>query len=85
VRGPGSEPVDGTARTGPGERSWQLTPTRAWASTAHQLIVDPVLEDLAGNSVSRVFDRDLARPEDQSRPARPVIIAFRPRDAANLD
>jgi len=78
VRGPGGKLVDGTARTGPGEQSWQLVPGRAWAATAHQLIVEPVLEDLAGNSVSRVFDRDLTRPEDQSRPARPVTIAFRP-------
>jgi hypothetical protein len=26
----------------------------------------------------RVFGRDLARPEDQSRPARPVTIVFHP-------
>jgi hypothetical protein len=39
----------------------------AWASGPHQLVVDPVLEDLAGNSVSRVFDRDLSRSEDQGR------------------
>jgi hypothetical protein len=33
----------------------------------------------AGNSVSRVFDRDLTRPEDQPRQARPVTVGFRPR------
>jgi len=78
VRGPGLAPVDGTARTGPGERSWSLAPNRAWAAAVHHLVVDPVLEDLAGNSVSRVFDRDLTRPADQPRPARPVTIAFSP-------
>jgi hypothetical protein len=78
VRGPGSELVDGPAQIGPGESSWQLVPSRAWASTVHQLVVDAVLEDLAGNSVSRVFDRDLARPEDQPRPAWPVTIVFHP-------
>jgi hypothetical protein len=36
-------------------------------------------QDLAGNSVSRVFDRDLTRPEDQPRLARPVTVRFRPR------
>jgi hypothetical protein len=41
-------------------------------------MVDPVLEDLAGNSVSRVFDRDLTRPEDRPRQARPVSVGFRP-------
>jgi hypothetical protein len=79
VRGPGGQLVDGTARIGQGGQSWQLVPGLAWASGAHQLIVDPVLEDLAGNSVSRVFDRDLDRPEDQPRQARPVTVGFRPR------
>jgi hypothetical protein len=79
VSGPGGQLVDGTPQIGPGEQSWQLVPRRTWASASHQLIVDPVLEDLAGNSVSRVFDRDLARPEDQPRQARPVTVGFRPR------
>jgi hypothetical protein len=78
VTGPDGHPVPGTPRIGHEERSWQLTPDRAWARGDHQLIVDPVLEDLAGNSVSRVFDRDLSRPEDQPRPARPVTVGFRP-------
>lgn len=79
VSGPDGRLVDGTPQTGRGEQSWQLVPLRTWASGAHQLIVDPVLEDLAGNSVSRVFDRDLDRREDQPRQARPVTVGFRPR------
>jgi hypothetical protein len=79
VTGPGGEPIRGALQIGAEERSWQLIPRQAWAPGPHQLIVDPVLEDLAGNSVSRVFDRDLTRPEDQPRQARPVILAFRPR------
>jgi len=78
LRGPDGKPVDGTALIGPGERSWHLAPHRAWAPGVHHLVVDPVLEDLAGNSVSRVFDRDLTRPADEPRPARPVTVAFRP-------
>jgi hypothetical protein len=46
---------------------------------AHQLVVNPVLEDLAGNSVSRVFDRDLGRSEDEPRKGRPVTVPFRLR------
>jgi len=41
-------------------------------------MVDPALEDLAGNSVSRVFDRDLTRPEDEPRETGPVVVTFRP-------
>jgi hypothetical protein len=79
VTGPGGEPIHGAPQIGAQEQSWQLVPGRAWAPGPHQLIVDPVLEDLAGNSVSRVFDRDLTRPEDQPRQAPPVTLAFRPR------
>jgi hypothetical protein len=79
VAGPGGELIHGTLQIGPGEQAWQLAPRRSWARGSHRLIVDPVLEDLAGNSVSRVFDRDLTRPKDEPRQARPVTIPFRPR------
>jgi hypothetical protein len=46
----------------------------------HELVVDPELEDLAGNSLRRVFDRDLTRPEDEPREVvEAVSVAFRPR------
>jgi hypothetical protein len=76
VAGPDGQPVAGGAEPGPGERSWRLTPDQLWTPGGHRLIVDPVLEDLAGNSVSRVFDRDLARPEDRPGPDQPVAVAF---------
>jgi hypothetical protein len=79
VTGPDGQPVAGLPEPGPEERSWRLRPRRPWAPGPHQLVVDPVLEDLAGNSVSRVFDRDLARPEDEPRQAGPVTVTFRPR------
>jgi hypothetical protein len=79
VAGPGGALVDGAAEVGPEERSWRLVPRAAWAPGPHRLVVDPVLEDLAGNSVSRVFDRDLTRPEDRPREALPVMLTFCPR------
>ncbi len=71
VTGPGGAGVDGAAQAGPQERSWRLTPGAPWAAGPHRLVIDPVLEDLAGNSVSRVFDRDLSRPQDNPRPSGP--------------
>jgi hypothetical protein len=76
---PGGQVLDGTPGIGPQERSWQLTPRQAWAPGPHQLVVEPVLEDLAGNSVSRVFDRDLRSPQDEPREAAPVTVPFRVR------
>ncbi len=80
VTGPDGLPVAGGPEPGPGERSWRLTPGQPWAPGGHRLVVDPVLEDLAGNSVNRVFDRDLARPADRPRPVSGVVaVAFCPR------
>jgi hypothetical protein len=38
--------------------------------------VNPRLEDLAGNSLTRVFDRDLTRAGDDPIAARPSVVAF---------
>jgi hypothetical protein len=40
------------------------------------VMVDPRLEDLAGNSLIRVFDRDLTRAEDDPNHAGRVAIDF---------
>jgi hypothetical protein len=77
---PDGRGVVGRVEVGPEERSWRLTPAQRWVSGTHQIVVDPVLEDLAGNSVSRVFDRDMARTEDQPRPAGPIAVSFAPAE-----
>lgn len=71
VTGPDHQPVHGTAQIGPQEQSWQFTPSQPWAPGLHELLADPVLEDLAGNSVTRVFDADLDGPGAAQAPARP--------------
>jgi hypothetical protein len=76
VIGPDGLPTDGTPELGSGERSWRLTPLQPWVSGPYQLTVNPVLEDLAGNSVTRVFDRDLSQPDDHSRT---TVVPFHPR------
>jgi hypothetical protein len=77
VAGPGGRLVPGTARPGPRELSWMFTPRQPWAPGGYRLLVDPVLEDLAGNSVRRVFDRDLARPDDRPPEASRAEVTFR--------
>jgi hypothetical protein len=54
--------VRGSGRCGPAERTWEFTPEGPWRRGHHSVVVDPILEDLAGNSVTRVFDRDLVAP-----------------------
>jgi len=76
---PDGRPVRGRPEAGPEDRSWQLVPQQRWGPGSYRLIVDPVLEDLAGNSVDRVFDRDLSRPADNPGDGQRVAVTFRLR------
>ncbi len=62
-------PVRGRPGSGPDERSWTFTPAAPWAAGKYRLAIDPRIEDLAGNSLARVFDRDRERDEAPPDPA----------------
>lgn len=53
------EPVEGRAALVSGASHWQYYPARAWRPGTYAIRVDSSLEDLAGNSLLRSFDRDL--------------------------
>ncbi len=55
----GGGPVSGAVAIGAGCASWRFTPDGPWTTGGHALLVDTSLEDLAGNSLARVFDREL--------------------------
>jgi hypothetical protein len=71
-------PLAGSVEVGDEERSWTFAPAAPWVDAPHRLVVDPVLEDVAGNSVQRVFDRDLSKVEDSPRQHDPVALSFHP-------
>ena len=56
--------VSGEGEAGAAESSWRFTPSRPWEPGHYRLLVAPRLEDVAGNTPVRVFDRDLTLPED---------------------
>ena len=60
----------------PGEREWRFAPQAPWAPGRHAVIVEPRIEDLAGNSVTRVFDRDLTSAQDALGPRSCVSFSF---------
>ena len=66
----------GRGSAGPGEGCWRFEPESPWAEDRYLVMVDPILEDLAGNSLIRVFDRDLSRAEDTPAVAPQVAIDF---------
>jgi hypothetical protein len=78
ISDPAGQSVTGTISTGAGERSWSLTPASPWQPGAHDLIVDPVLEDVAGNSMLRAFDEQESGAT-QAPAATAVKLRFAPR------
>ncbi len=68
VQDPAGSTVDGVASIGDSERSWSFTPASPWQPGEHQLVIEPRLEDVAGNNPVRVFDRDVSRTEDDPLP-----------------
>ena len=78
VTGTDGHRVDGTPMTGDQESSWRFVPGGTWEDRTYSLAVDSILEDLAGNSISRVLDRDLANPADNPKQAGQVAVSFRP-------
>jgi hypothetical protein len=70
--------IPGATDVAPGDRSWSFVPSVPWRAERYELLVDTMLEDLAGNSVARVFDRDLSRPDDDPVPVGRVALALRP-------
>ncbi|MGF1578739.1 MAG: Ig-like domain-containing protein [Gemmataceae bacterium] len=68
--------VNGTITIGKDERSWLFSPTKEWGSQRYRLVVDPRLEDTAGNTPLRPFDRDLKKPLP---PPQRLTVPFRAR------
>ena len=66
----------GHGYVGSGEGCWRFEPESPWQEGQYQVTVAPRLEDLAGNSLVRVFDRDLTRIEDAPNDAKCFAIDF---------
>jgi len=71
-------PVAGRVEIDQEETRWRLHPTSPWTPGSHKLVVDVVLEDLAGNSIERPFEVDVVRPVERSSTPRKVQLPFEP-------
>ena len=76
VRDEAGNTIAGLAETGAGERNWRFTPDNPWTTGERRLVVEPRLEDVAGNSPARVFDRDVTKPEDAPGEWEVVAVGF---------
>ncbi|MEO0543250.1 MAG: hypothetical protein AAFY99_05470 [Pseudomonadota bacterium] len=62
VIGPDGNPVPGRIDLGQAETHWLFTPVLPWPDRDHKLVVDPALEDLAGNRPGTLFDQPVDEP-----------------------
>lgn len=81
-------PVAGTATIGEREATWSFVPSRAWNASGYQVMVDPRIEDLAGNTPAFLFDADMPKDDRSSSHVRkdhpPIVLPFTPlRSAAH--
>ena len=65
IQAPNGEFITGVISVGDSETKWQFTPANEWTTGKYNLIVDNTLEDLAGNSVGKLFDVDMFGKVDQ--------------------
>lgn len=70
--------VAGKATSDSGETVWRFVPQNPWQASAGQLIVNSLLEDLAGNSLARPFEIDLDSPPPAKVPDQ-VILGWQPK------
>lgn len=52
------QPLDGRLHIADGDGEWLFTPKTPWQSGSHLIVINPVLEDLAGNNLNGPFEAD---------------------------
>ena len=54
--------VDGRVSVDRHETRWRFRPSGAWGSGKHELVIDAILEDVAGNNLQGLLDRPVGTP-----------------------
>ncbi len=76
VQGADGRPIAGEIRIDPEATAWQFRPNASWKPGMLAIHVDPLLEDLAGNSLARPFEVDIQHPVGEVE-ARSIVLPFR--------
>jgi hypothetical protein len=67
----------GSIATSDGETAWEFTPQEPWRAGDYRLRIGTDLEDVAGNSVARPFEVDIAGPVTTRVVSESVTVPFR--------
>jgi hypothetical protein len=69
--------VPGTVSLGDAERRWTFTPDASWRAGHYEVVVQPTIEDLAGNNVGKPFEVDMQSGDEPD--LKPVRLPFEVR------
>lgn len=58
------------------ESQWRFYPTETWTQGKYEIVVESRLDDLAGNNLNRLFDRDLIGEQTEVSDNHHVTISF---------
>ncbi len=72
----GDQEVKGVIHIATDARSWSLIPAVEWPFGRYEIVIDPLLEDLAGNNLQHPFEVDRDQP---APPARTTVKSFEVR------
>jgi hypothetical protein len=61
------------------ERQWTFLPDAAWRPGTYALVVETVIEDLAGNNVGKPFDVDIFENVQRTLTSESVTLPFEVR------
>ena len=70
------KPIEGSVKVGAREKSWAFQPAGAWKEGDYLLIVETILEDLAGNMIGRPFEVDSFERVERSVMRETVQLRF---------
>jgi hypothetical protein len=54
--------IEGDVEVTDNERLWHFVPNEKWKKGSYRIDIEPRAEDLAGNNLERLFEKDLAKP-----------------------
>ncbi|MFN0078556.1 MAG: Ig-like domain-containing protein [Prosthecobacter sp.] len=69
----GDQAVKGVIHVATDARSWSLIPAAEWPPGRYEIVIDPLLEDLAGNNLLGPFEVDRDQP---AQPAQVTLLRF---------
>ena len=72
----GKARLAGAMHVAPDARSWSLIPAKEWPPGRYEIVIDPLLEDLAGNNLLGPFEVDRDLPV---QPAKLSLLKFEVR------